>query len=89
MEQDPPESVLSFALSCREMLNCPNVSMDISENKGVVQLLEYQTMHFSLLAWKSIHYFELENGQWKKIKIVNELEYYMGISISQFINNLA
>ncbi len=89
LEQDPPESVLNFALKYKEVLKCPNVSMDISEDEGNVQLLEYQTMHFSLLAWKSVYYYEMENGNWKKIKIVNELEYYMGISISQFINNLA
>lgn len=88
LEQDPPESVLSFALKSREMLNCPNVSMDISEKKGSVQLLEYQTMHFSLLAWKSVHYFELENGNWKKRVIANELETYIGIGICEHINNL-
>ena len=52
LEQDPPESVLNFALKHKEALKCPNVSMDISENNGDLQLLEYQTMHFSLLAWK-------------------------------------
>lgn len=88
LEQDPPESVLNFALACKEELKCPNVSVDISENKGDVQLLEYQTMHFSLLAWKSVYYFELENGIWEKKLITNELEYYMGIGISEHLKSL-
>jgi hypothetical protein len=88
LEQDPPENVLSFALSCRRALKCPNVSMDLSENKKGVQLLEYQTMHFSLLAWKSIHYFEHENGKWEKKLIKNELEHYMGIGIYEHIKSL-
>ena len=88
LEQDPPDAVLSFALSCKEALKCPNVSMDLSDKNGDVQLLEYQTMHFSLLAWKSIHYFEFENGKWEKKLINNELEHYMGIGIYEHIKSL-
>ena len=88
LEQDPPDIVLSFALKCREMLDCPNMSMDVSESNGNVQLLEYQTMHFSLLAWKSIHYFEIENGSWERKLVTNDLEHYMGIAINDYINNL-
>ncbi|WP_179021399.1 hypothetical protein [Winogradskyella forsetii] len=88
LEQDPPDSVLSFALRNKQILECPNISMDISENQGDIQLLEYQTMHFSLLAWKSIHYFEFEDGSWKKKLITNELEYYMGLGINEHIKNL-
>ncbi|WP_178991523.1 ATP-grasp domain-containing protein [Winogradskyella schleiferi] len=88
LEQDPPDSVLSFALRNKQILECPNISMDISENQGDIQLLEYQTMHFSLLAWKSIHYFEFEDGSWKKKLITNELEYYMGLGINEHIKSL-
>ncbi|WP_179009403.1 hypothetical protein [Winogradskyella forsetii] len=88
LEQDPPDSVLSFALRNKQILECPNISMDISENQGDIQLLEYQTMHFSLLAWKSIHYFEFEDGSWKKKLITNELEYFMGLGINEHIKSL-
>jgi glutathione synthase/RimK-type ligase-like ATP-grasp enzyme len=88
LEQDPPDSVLNFALRCKKDLNCSNISLDISENKGDVQLLEYQTMHFSLLAWKSVHYFEKEKGNWKKFAITEELEHYMGIGIYEHIKSL-
>lgn len=88
LEQDPPDNVLSFALNCRTQLQCPNVSMDISEHNGAVHLLEYQTMHFSLLAWESVHYFELEDGIWKKKLVENELEYYMAIGIYEHLKSL-
>ena len=88
LDEDPPKNVLDFAMSCKEKLNCPIVSMDISEHKGNIQLLEYQSMHFSLLAHRLSHYFELENAKWVKRKITYELEHYVGIGIHDHIKNL-
>ena len=88
MDVDPPNNVLDFALECKEKLKCPIVSLDISENKGDVQLLEYQTMHFSLLGGDPEYYFEFENESWRKKKITNELEHYIGIGICEYISKL-
>ena len=86
---DPSTQLLDFALSCKEKLKCPIVSMDISELNGDIQLIEYQTMHFGLLtAMMSDFYFELENGNWEKRKLTDELEYYIGMGICQFIRKL-
>ncbi len=87
MEEDPPENVLSFALKCKQQLNCPNASLDISENKGDLQLLEYQTMHFAILGGDPDYYFEREGGIWHKREIIHEIEYYMGEGIANYINN--
>ena len=87
LEQDPPDSILSFALSCKKQLKCPNVSLDICESDGTVCLLEYQTMHFSLLAWKSVHYFEFIEGIWQRKEVEHDLEYYMALGICQDIAN--
>ncbi len=76
--KDPPENVLNFALKCKKQLNCPNVSLDISENKGDLQLLEYQTMHFSILGGKPVYYFEKDSDIWQKRRINKEIEHYMG-----------
>ena len=88
LSQDPPKAVLDFALVCKQRLNCPNISLDISEKEGHTKLIEYQSMHFSLLAWESVHYFELENGSWAKRKIKDELEYYIGKGIVNHIKNM-
>ena len=88
MDVDPPKIVLDFALKCIEKLKCPIASLDISENKGVVQLLEYQTMHFSLLGGDPVYYFEFENSIWRKKKLTNELEYYIGIGICEYIKKI-
>ena len=85
LNQDPTKEVLDFAMGCKQKLNCPIVSMDISEHKGDLQLLEYQSMHFSLLANRLAHFFELENGSWEKRRITDELEHYIGMGICQFI----
>ena len=88
MDEDPPENVLSFALKCKEQLNCPNASLDISENKGDLQLLEYQTMHFAILGGDPDYYFEKQDGIWQKLPITQEIEYYMGVGISGYIKNI-
>ena len=88
MEEDPPENVLSFALKCKQELNCPNASLDISENKGDLQLLEYQTMHFAILGGDPDYYFEKEDSVWHKREIIHEIEYYMGEGISSHIKNI-
>ncbi len=85
LEQDPPESVLNFALECKKLLNCPNISLDVSEHNGVVNLLEYQTMHFSLLAWKSVHYFECIDNSWEHKDVLYDLEHYMALGICEAI----
>ena len=87
MDEDPPENVLSFALKCKEQLKCPNASLDISENKGDLQLLEYQTMHFAILGGDPDYYFEKEDGIWQKLPITQEIEHYMGIGVSDYIKN--
>jgi glutathione synthase/RimK-type ligase-like ATP-grasp enzyme len=88
MDEDPPENVLSFALKCKQQLSCPNVSLDISENKGDLQLLEYQTMHFAILGGDPDYYFEREDGIWQKREITKDIEYYMGVGISDYIKNM-
>lgn len=88
MEEDPPEHVLSFALQCKEQLNCPNASLDISEIKGDLQLLEYQTMHFAVLGGDPDYYFEIEDEVWQKRPITKEIEYYMAVGISNYINHI-
>ena len=86
---DPSTKILDYALSCKEKLKCPNISLDIFEYKGEVQLIEYQTMHFGLLtAMMSDFYFELVNGTWIKRKITDELELYFGNGICEYINKL-
>ena len=87
MEEDPPENVLNFALKCKQQLSCPNASLDISENNGDLQLLEYQTMHFAILGGDPDYYFEKENDIWQKREITQEIEYYMGIGISDYLEN--
>jgi hypothetical protein len=78
---------LDFAFACKEKLKCPVVSLDIVEKDGVLQLIEYQTTHFGLLtATMSNSYFELENDNWNKRKVINEIEYYLGIGIIEYIN---
>lgn len=88
LEQDPPSEVLNFAMECKNKLNCPNISLDILENENGVQLLEYQSIHFSLLAWETKYYFELKENTWEKIKIQNELDYYIGLGISEYVSQL-
>ena len=88
LNEDPPKEVLDFAMSCKQKLKCPIVSMDISEHKGDVQLLEYQTMHFSLLANRLFYFFELDNGTWTKSKITDALESYIGDGILEYIKTL-
>ena len=87
--EDPSTNILDFALSCKEKLKCSNVSLDIIEADGIVQLVEFQITHFGLLtAILTDFYFELENGSWKKKSMTNEPEYYMGIGIYEHIKNL-
>ena len=88
-KDDPSTQLLDFAFSCKEKLECPIVSLDIVEKDGVLQLIEYQTMHFGLLtATMSNSYFELENGNWEKRKVINEIEHYFGIGIHEYINQV-
>jgi hypothetical protein len=88
MDEDPPENVLNFALKCKEQLKCPNVSLDISENKGDLHLLEYQTIHFAILGGDPDYYFEIVDGIWHKRPITHEIEHYMGFGISEYITKL-
>ncbi|WP_179021398.1 hypothetical protein [Winogradskyella forsetii] len=88
MEEDPPEIVLSFALKCKQQLNCPNVSLDISEKNGDLQLLEYQTMHFAILGGDPDYYFQKDQEIWHKREITKDIEYYMGIGIVDYIKNI-
>ena len=89
MDINPPKNVLDFALTCKEQLKCPNVSLDIFENKGDIELIEYQVVHFGLLsAMMNDYYFELVNESWKKKKITNELEHFIGIGICEYINTI-
>ncbi len=88
MGEDPPKNVLDFAFKCKTQLKCPNVSMDISENNGDLHLLEYQTMHFSILGGDPDYYFELEKGNWKKTRITDEIDHYIGIGICEYIKKV-
>lgn len=88
MEEDPPENVLNFALKCKDQLNCPNVSLDISENKGDLQLLEYQTIHFAILGGDPDYYFEKEDDIWQKRPITEGIEHYMAVGIADYIKNI-
>jgi hypothetical protein len=88
MDEDPPNNVLDFAMKCKKLLKCPNVSMDISEHNGDLHLLEYQTMHFAILGGDPDYYFEMEGGNWKKVKIEHEMDHYIGIGICEYINDL-
>lgn len=88
MDEDPPNNVLDFALKCKKLLKCPNVSMDISEHKGDLHLLEYQTMHFAILGGDPDYYFELEGGIWKKVRIEHEMDHYIAIGIGEYIQDL-
>lgn len=86
---DPSSELLDFALSCKEKIKCPNISLDIFENRGDLQLIEYQTMHFGLLtAMIADSYFVLVNGSWEKRKITDEIEHYFGIGICEYIKNI-
>ncbi|MEQ9580712.1 MAG: hypothetical protein RIM68_00895, partial [Arenibacter sp.] len=88
LAKDPPKEILDFAMNCKKKLNCPSVSLDISEQKGNIQLLEYQIIHFSLLTWESVHYFKLEKGNWIKVEITDSMEHYIGTGILEYINDL-
>jgi hypothetical protein len=88
MEEDPPENVLSFALKCKQELGCANASLDISENNGDLQLLEYQTMHFAILGGDPDYYFEIKDDVWQKLPITEDIEYYMGIGIYEYIKTI-
>lgn len=85
MDEDPPKNVLDFALKCKKQLRCPNVSFDISENKGELHLLEYQTMHFAILGGDPDFYFEFENGKWHKREILYEMDYYIAMGIQKYV----
>ena len=94
ISEPPPNYVLDFALWCKEKLESPNISLDIIDRKGDPQLIEYQANHFGVCpaAWGK-YYFKLENGNWNKKKIAdelefNELEHYIGIGICDYIKKL-
>ena len=86
--EEPPKIVLDFALKCKNQLNCPVTSLDISEDNGNLNLLEYQTMHFSILGADSGLYFELVNDIWEKREMKHEIEHYIGIAIKEHIGTL-
>lgn len=94
ISEPPPTHILDFALLCKEKMNAPNISLDIIDKDGVPQLIEYQANHFGVCpaSWGR-YYFKLEDGNWNKKKIAdemeyNELEYYIGIGICEYIKNL-
>jgi hypothetical protein len=83
---DPSTKLLDFAFSSKEKLNCPIVSLDIVEIDGILQLIEYQALHFGLLtATMSDSYYQLEKGNWEKRKVINEIEHYIGMGICEYI----
>ena len=87
LEELPSKRVLDFAIACKEKLQCPNVSMDICESDDVLQLLEYQTMHFGILGGDPKFYFELNNEEWTESEITRDIEYYLAIGIVEHINS--
>jgi glutathione synthase/RimK-type ligase-like ATP-grasp enzyme len=89
LDEIPPSDVLDFALSCKNKIQSPNVSMDICKNGDELKLLEYQTMHFGILGGDPVFYFERENGKWEQKNITEEMEYYIGLGICEYILELS
>lgn len=67
--------LLMFAKNIVEKMNVPFLSLDIADNNGSCELIEFQGIGFGPVTMtKSNFYFKLENGVFVKIETNSILE---------------
>jgi glutathione synthase/RimK-type ligase-like ATP-grasp enzyme len=85
-----PEGFLNYALSARNELNVPNVSLDIIYDGLNFKLIEFQAIYFgtSTIDMSDIYYQKINNG-WEKTEIsVNDnVEGFYVDSVLRYVKN--
>lgn len=75
LQADAPEGVFDFALDIYKKMNVPHASIDIAYDGKEFYLLEFQSLYFGTSALVSSEgYFVKQQGNWKFIKEMVELE---------------
>ena len=73
-----PASLLDYAINITSKLDTPFLSLDIIEQDGSCNLLEFQATHFGPYTLiNAPHHYELKGGSWQTVegKSVLEVEY--------------
>lgn len=83
-----PEGLLNFAEQIFNILNVPNLSLDIGFDGRDFYLLEFQAINFgSFTLQKSSHYFFKDNNKWSIIQEKSDLEKEYVNSVTFYIES--
>ncbi len=86
-KEDIPNGILDFAKLIFDILNVPNLSIDVAFDGNNFYLLEFQAIHYGTTTIvKSPFYFNKINNNWEIIKENSVLEKIYVESIVNFIN---
>ncbi len=84
----PSATLLDFALSIRQKLNSPYVSLDVVENGESYECIEYQCVHFGpYTQMNAPQYYCHVNGKWESRQNDTSLEELIGQSVSDFVRH--
>jgi len=86
-KEDIPDGILDFAKLIFDILNVPNLSIDVAFDGNKFHLLEFQAIYYGTTTIvKSPFYFNQINNKWEIIKETSILEKIYVESIVNFIN---
>ncbi|MBU4485848.1 MAG: hypothetical protein KKD38_02875 [Candidatus Delongbacteria bacterium] len=85
----PDESILKFALSVKNSLKTPWVSLDIIQKAEKTYLIEYQCVHFGLYTvMKSTEHFHYVDGAFRIIKAKVDEDILFAEELYNYINDM-
>jgi len=86
--QHPDNDILEFALSVKNSLKTPWVSLDIIKKGNEIYLIEYQCVHFGLYTvMSSSEHFEYKNGQFELVKGTPDEDILFAEEVYNYIND--
>ncbi|WP_114785950.1 hypothetical protein [Vibrio tetraodonis] len=82
------KELLDFILDLREKLDVPYVSLDIIDNEGMLNCIEYQCVHFGPYTQMFANVlFHKEGESWRKLERKASVEEEMAYAIDRYIRN--
>ncbi|QHM74990.1 hypothetical protein C7M52_00934 [Mixta theicola] len=87
--KEPSTELLNFALSVKNKLKTPMVSLDIVSDNGIYKCIEYQCTHFGPYAqFEAKYYYEYTQGaQWIKKDNDVTIEYLFAEAVDDYLKD--
>ncbi len=84
----PDDALLNMAISVRQLLKVPYVSLDVMLTDYGFQIIEFQTVHFGPSVKDKAHHAYVPNGQkWEEVANTTSLEQDIACALHEFLTD--